>query len=61
MSDKELEEGLSARPGKTGCLFLSPQRMTGAILDLVALDRGMNSKVILTCKSNRIWRFQTDL
>lgn len=53
--------GPSARPGKRRCLCLNPQRMTAAILDLVALDRRMKSKVISTSKSKGIWRFQADL
>lgn len=48
---QEPDEGPSGRPGKRGCLFLSPQRTTGALPDLVALDTGKKAKAMLT--SNR--------
>lgn len=46
---QEPEEGPSARPEERRDLFFNLQRMTGAILDPMALDRGLHSKVLLTC------------
>lgn len=38
------------KPEERRYLFFSLQRMTGAILDLVALDRERDGKACLTCK-----------